>query len=132
MHQPVNKANGTSESEFRQTELERDLKLREMELETRLREVELRVGLARTGLRGTLTGALVGFIMVLSLAGISAFFEQVQLTGTHLSIIVGIMAVAIVCYGAFVFERSLSIKGSLQDQSFETKTDGGNAKRRSI
>jgi hypothetical protein len=100
--------------------IEQEIQLKELEL--RLREIEVSKELAQLGLRGALTGALAGCLMVIALAVIAAFSQKVQITGTHLCWMMGIVAVAVALYGAFVFNRSLGISGDFQKKRFDVKT----------
>jgi hypothetical protein len=86
-----------------------ELELKRLELEIERRKVELPMELASLGLRGTLTGALVGCGLILALAGRNLISDRVQVTGTHLCVFAGIICATVVAYGAFVFNRSLDI-----------------------
>lgn len=89
-------------------EQEPHVKLRE--LAVREREAELVVELAKLGLRGTLTGALVGMLFVLLLASPHLFLEkEYPVCGNHITIIVGMICITVVCYGGFVFNRQLQL-----------------------
>jgi hypothetical protein len=94
---------------------ERELSFRERELEIRRLAATLPVQLADLGLRGTLTGAISGLILVLVLALIGTFSNQVAITGTHLCVITGLLCLTVVAYGAFVFQRSAQIAARWKD-----------------
>lgn len=104
-----------------------ELELRRMELEIRAQEVTLPIELAKLGLRGALTGALAGCLMVIVLAGIAAFSDKAQITGLHLCIMMAIVAVAVALYGGFVFKRSLLISGDWKDKRLNVSTDEARA-----
>ena len=89
------------------TQLSREIRLKELEIQRR--EVELPIELASLGLRGTLAGAIVGFVTLMVFAGLSVFCEKAQITGTHLCIMTAIIATTVIMYGAFVFQRSAQI-----------------------
>jgi hypothetical protein len=99
-----------------------ELELRRLELEIKKRELELPVELAQLGLRGTLTGALAGCTVVLALAIIRAFSDRLDITGAHLCIIMGIVAIAVALYGGFVFQRSVTIGGRWKDNGLSVGT----------
>lgn len=101
---------------------EANLELRRKELEIRQREVELPVELASLGLRGTLTGAIIGLVVLVALALISAFSDKAQITGTHLCILAGIICTTVVMFGAFVFQRSVSIAALWKGRRVEVGT----------
>ena len=86
-----------------------ELELRRLELENRKRELELPVELASLGLRGTLSGAIAGIVLLAILAGISTFSERSQISGAHICILAGIICATVALYGAFVFQRSLTV-----------------------
>ena len=92
------------------TESEYQIRLKELEIQRR--EVELPIELASLGLRGTLTGVIVGFITLMIFAGLSVYSDKAQITGTHLCVMMGIVATAAIMYGAFVFKRSAQIAAS--------------------
>lgn len=94
-------------------QLEREIRLKELEI--RRREVELPIELASLGLRGTLTGAIVGFVTLMVFAGLSIYSDKTQITGTHLCIMTAIIATTVIMYGAFVFQRSAQIAASYRD-----------------
>ena len=68
--------------------------------------------LASLGLRGTLTGAIVGLVVLMFFAGLSVFSDRPQITGTHLCVMAAIIATTAIMYGAFVFKRSAQIAAS--------------------
>ena len=91
-----------------------DVELQKKELEVKLEQIKLRNELATLGLQGTLMGALASCFVIVALALIGAFSPKVQITGKHLCIITGIMALAVVVYGAYIFERSLHVAAELE------------------
>ena len=91
-----------------------EVELRRKELEVKLEQIKLRNELATLGLQGTLMGALASCFVIVALALIGAFSPKVQITGKHLCIITGIMALAVVFYGAYIFERSLHVAAELE------------------
>lgn len=86
-----------------------ELQNQRLKLENDRDEIRLPIKLADLGLRGTLTGAIAGAVLLVVLACISAFSDQSQITGNHLCVIAGIVCATVVFYGAFVFQRSLEI-----------------------
>jgi len=116
-------------------DLERQrLELQRLELDVRVKQVELPIELARLGLRGTLTGAIAGMILVVILGFIGAFSEKAQITGTHLCILAGIICATVVFFGAFVFQRSVQVAvdrtkgvvaGTTDGQPTRTQTEPG-------
>jgi hypothetical protein len=94
-------------------QLDREIRLKELEI--RRREIELPIELASLGLRGTLMGAIGGFVVLIVLAGLSVFSDKAQITGMHLCILAAIIATACVMYGAFVFQRSAQIAARYRD-----------------
>jgi hypothetical protein len=76
--------------------------------------MELPIELAQLGLKGTLIGAVAGGALILALALIAAFSERAQITGTHLCIIMGLVAATVAAYGGYVFGRSLTLTGDLE------------------
>lgn len=95
---------------------DRELTLRERELEIRRRAAELPVQLATLGLRGTMVGSIAGLVLVLALALISTASNRINITGTHLCIITGLICTTVVVYGAFVFQRSAQIAALWKDK----------------
>jgi hypothetical protein len=99
-----------------------ELEIRKKKLELELRKVALPIELATYGLRGTLFGTFAGLFAIVVLAGISAFSERIQITGTQLCIMTAIIAVTVALYGAFVFQRSLSIAGQWGEKGISVRT----------
>jgi hypothetical protein len=109
-----------------------ELDLRQRELELRRRKVELPIELAKLGLRGTLSGAIAGVVLVVILGCIGAFVEKAQITGTHLCILTGIICATVVFYGAFVFQRSFQLavdKSKVTAGTTAPESGKGNAER---
>ncbi len=101
--------------------LDREIRLKELEI--RRREVEMPMELASLGLRGTLTGAIVGFVTLMVFAGMSVLSEKAQITGTHLCIMTAIIATTVIMYGAFVFKRSAQIAASYRNTHVAVGSD---------
>lgn len=108
---------------------ENALRIRMRELEIREQEIKLTASLSDLGLRGTLAGALAGLLLVLLLAALSAWSKNVTITGTHLCIVTGVVAVAVVALGAFVFNRSAAVVLDFQKQSLALQTQRDQTER---
>jgi hypothetical protein len=65
--------------------------------------------LASRGLNGTLYGAWASLLTIVLLIFAPAFTEKVVVTGWQLVFIVAFLAGAVVFYGAFIFNRALTI-----------------------
>ncbi len=91
-----------------------DLQLKDFEL--RRRAVELPVELAKLGLRGTLIGAMAGFLLLVALALITAFSDRVKIDGWHLCVLAGIVGTTVAVFGSFVFQRSFSVAAQVGDK----------------
>ena len=88
--------------------------LRMRELHVREMEIKLASDLKQLGLRGTLTGAIGGMLLVVLLAGISVYSGGIVITGTHLCILVGILCASVTFFGAFVFDRAATVVADVQ------------------
>ena len=88
-----------------------DMELKIKQLEAENKRDELRIELARLGLRGTLIGVICAFTLIAILVAISAFSEKVNITGTHLCIMIFMLSAAVISFGAFVFNRTAKITG---------------------
>jgi hypothetical protein len=88
------------------------------ELELRGQEIQLASDLNALGLRGTLAGALAGVALAAALAATGAFSERIAITGWHICFIVAVISVAVVFFGAFVFNRSAKIVADVQRGTF--------------
>jgi Flp pilus assembly protein TadB len=80
----------------------------------RLRRLELEYGLAQTGLKGTLIGVLAVILMLTIMVTVSALTHVSILTGTDIVAIFGILLVAVVAYGAFVYRRLVRLFDKLE------------------
>jgi hypothetical protein len=101
---------------------DRAYELRLKQLDLKRRATELPVELAKLGLRGTLIGAIVGFVLLVTLALVSAFYPKVEINGWHLCILTGIICTTVGTYGAFIFQRSFSVAAKLGDKAVEVGT----------
>lgn len=80
----------------------------------RLRRLELEYELAQTGLKGTLIGILAVILMLTIMVTVSALTHVSILTGNDIVAIFGIMLVAVVAYGAFVYRRLVRLFDKLE------------------
>lgn len=109
-----------------------DLELRKLEYELSIRRLQLEekkiepgVQLTQYGLKGTLTGAICGVVLVIVLALLGSFLPNLGITGLHITIIIGIICITVGIYGAFVFNRSASVAGRIGDNEFKAGTTDG-------
>lgn len=97
----------SNESLYKETGTEADYRIR-------LRRLELEYELAQTGLKGTLIGALAVMLMLTIVVIVSAFTQVTVLSGVEIVSIFGILLVAVVAYGAFVYRRLVTLFGKLE------------------
>ena len=81
--------------------------------ELAIRRLELEYDLAQTGLKGTLIGVLAIILMVTITVSVSSFTKVTILSGIEIVSIFGILMIAVVAYGAFVYKRLVTLFGKL-------------------
>src|SRR5213593_2667838 len=103
-----------------------EVRLKELELS--LKETQLLVDLAKYGLRGTLFGAFAGMIFILLLTAPALWLNNYILTGWHICVITGLLSLAVILYGAFVFNQQVKIAASMKDSNINIESGGRTAK----
>jgi len=95
------------------------------------REIALeQIKLARYGLLGTLYGTFAAFTAIVIIALAQIITGRIIVEGWAFTVMVIAIAVSVVFYGSFIFQRSLGIEGNLFDifsfggKSAETRTPG--------
>src|SRR3954453_7052377 len=77
-----------------------------------LKKLEYDYLIARVGLQGTLWGTWAALAALVIIVLSPMFTTRNVVSGSGLVVIVVVMVVAIVAYGAFIFDRALSVTAS--------------------
>jgi len=78
--------------------------------------------LATLGLQGTLWGAWASLAAIVIIVVVQVMTQRYVLQGKSLAATVGIMAAAVTFYGAFVFNRALSVSAKMPGISGEASS----------
>jgi len=93
------------------------------------REIALeQIRLAKYGLQGTLYGTFAALTAIVIIALAQMITGRNVVEGWAFTVMVIVIAVAVVFYGAFIFERSLSLEGKHKGFTFRARS--GDAQNR--
>ena len=110
----------TSEKRVRDPEDDNELWIIQAALEKK--KAELTVQIAKYGLDGVLAGAVGGFLTVIGIAIAGVVSPSLNITGPHLTVMMAIIGATVAIFGAFIFNRSVSIVALIGEHKFEAAT----------
>jgi hypothetical protein len=91
-----------------------ELKKLELEQQHELKTLELQNQVANFGLQGTLWGTWAALAAIALIALVQIFFDRYVVQGFAFATMVGTIAIPVALYGAFIYNRTLSLAGNLK------------------
>ena len=93
-----------------------------------LKKLEYDYSIGRLGLQGTLWGAWAALVAIILIVFAPIFTGKDTIEGWQIVGIVGLIAVASVAYGAYVFNRALKISAEVQGVDVKVEIPTGKSK----
>jgi preprotein translocase subunit SecF len=116
------KQDGDTQIALAKLQYEYELKRLELEQQHELKSLELQNQVANFGLQGTLWGTWAALGAIVLIALVQIFFNRYVVQGFAFATMVGTIAIPVALYGAFIYNRSLSLAAKMKSGEFSAKT----------